>query len=67
MTGTRARPSAHETFQRPWPGIWSSDGWPTCYHCSWAWRGETGRMEIKYLNAACPIYAHSHVTDLTRT
>ena len=48
---------------RPWPGIWG-DRRADC-SCSWAWRGEAGRMEVKFANAACPVYAHSHVTDLT--
>lgn len=68
-TGTPARPRAvpkprvrvaagtMSYGQRPWPGIHE----PHCYYCSWAYRGRWpfGRMEVKYANSACPVYAHS--------
>ena len=55
------RTTSAGTGRRPWPGITSANGRPDCYYCSWAWRGELGRMEVKFANAACPTYAHSHV------
>lgn len=52
------------TGNRPWPGI-AGDRRADC-SCPWAWRGEKNRMEVKFANAACPVYAHSRgVTDLT--
>ena len=48
--------------QRPWPGIWSSSGHPDCEYCSWAWRGEAGRMEVKYMNTMCPRHRMATVT-----
>lgn len=67
-TGTPARPRAVKARsagtrgtlnpgRRPWPGITG----PPCYYCSWAYRGRWpfGRMEVKFANAACPVYAHS--------
>jgi len=53
MMRTRPRSSGRggmDPGQRPWPGI----AGPWCEYCSWAWRGEFGRMEVKFVNTMCP-------------
>lgn len=42
--------------QQAWPGIMAEGGPPSRCLCSWAWRG--GRMEVKYVSAACPVRGH---------
>lgn len=48
----------------PLPEPWAlgiADEHVGCYHCSWAFRAvpfESGRMELKFANAKCPVPGH---------
>lgn len=31
---------------------------PTCWQCTWAWRGDLGKMAVKVAHAQCPEHGH---------